>query len=45
MSSTYTKENLLMDLDAIVDTFRAILYATRVTFDSQQELGLPLGEP
>ena len=42
MCSNYTKENLLMDLDAIVDTFRALLYATRVTFDSHQELGLPL---
>ena len=42
MSTTYTKENLLVDLDAIVETFRALLYAVRVTFDSQKELGLPL---
>lgn len=42
MSMSYTKGNLLIDLDAIIETFRALLYATRVTFDSQKEIGLPL---
>lgn len=38
----YNKEMLLIDIDAIVETFRALVYATRVTFDSQKELGLPI---
>ncbi len=28
--------------NTIIETFRALIYATRVTFDSQKELGLPL---
>jgi len=44
MNTTYMKENLLVDLDAIVVTFRAILYSVRVTFDSQNEIGLPLSK-
>lgn len=43
MSNVYSKSNLLVDIDTIVHAFRAILYALRVTFTSQKELGLPLG--
>jgi hypothetical protein len=42
MSINYTKENLIIDINAIIETFRALIYATRVTFDSQKELGLPI---
>ncbi|WP_396167912.1 hypothetical protein [Flavobacterium sp.] len=42
MVAEYNKEMLLIDIDTIVETFRALVYATRVTFDSQKELGLPI---
>ena len=36
----YTKEQLLIDLDTMHVTFRALIYASRLAFDSPIDIGI-----